>query len=186
MLFRSRAVEATPRGTSWLGLFYAGNIAGAVFGTLLAGFYLLRVFDMQVATFVAAAINAAVAAVAWRLASGAPGPAETPGTAVPRPDADARTVRAVYVAVALSGFCALAAEVVWTRMLALAFGATVYTFSIILAVFLLGLWAGSIAGAFVSRRASDAVGALAACQIFLVLSIGGHPSGGAGTVHADP
>ena len=45
---------------------------------------------------------------------------------------------AVYVAAALSGFTALGAEVVWTRQLSLLFGASVYTFSLILAVFLDG------------------------------------------------
>ena len=43
-------VETTPQGVSWLGFFYGGNIAGAVFGCLLAGFYLLRVYDMATAT----------------------------------------------------------------------------------------------------------------------------------------
>jgi spermidine synthase len=56
----ARWVKTTPAGVSWLGFFYAGNIAGAVMGTLLAGFYLLRVFDMSTATYVAAAINFAV------------------------------------------------------------------------------------------------------------------------------
>ena len=56
----ARWVQTTPSGVSWLGFFYAGNIAGAVMGTLLAGFYLLRVFDMNTATYVAAAINFAV------------------------------------------------------------------------------------------------------------------------------
>src|SRR6204780_3739092 len=56
-----RWVEATPEGVSWLGLFYGGNIAGAVFGCLFAGFYLLRMHDMRVARYVAAAINIAVA-----------------------------------------------------------------------------------------------------------------------------
>src|ERR1041384_1118652 len=42
----ARFVEATPQGVSWLGFFYGGNIAGAVFGSLLAGFYLLRLYDM--------------------------------------------------------------------------------------------------------------------------------------------
>ena len=37
----SRFVTASPRGVSWMGLFYGGNIAGAVFGCSLAGFYLL-------------------------------------------------------------------------------------------------------------------------------------------------
>src|SRR5579863_4510604 len=40
---------------SWLGFFYGGNIAGAVFGCLLCGFYLLREFDVAAATYVAVA-----------------------------------------------------------------------------------------------------------------------------------
>ena len=55
----ARWVETTPEGVSWLGFLYGGNIAGAVFGCLLAGFYLLRVYDMPTATYVAAAINVA-------------------------------------------------------------------------------------------------------------------------------
>ena len=43
----ARWVETTPDGVSWLGFFYGGNIAGAVLGSLLAGFYLLRVYDMS-------------------------------------------------------------------------------------------------------------------------------------------
>src|SRR5688572_27455589 len=53
----ARWVETTPQGVAWLGFFYGGNIAGAVLGSLLAGFYLLRVHDMVVATFAAAALN---------------------------------------------------------------------------------------------------------------------------------
>ena len=51
----ARYVSATPSGVSWLGFFYGGNIVGAVFGTVLAGFYLLRDHDVMFATFVAAA-----------------------------------------------------------------------------------------------------------------------------------
>src|SRR5919204_4068859 len=61
----SRWVKATPEGVSWLGLFYGGNIARGVIGSLLAGFYLLRVFDVNVATFTAVAINLAVAGLAY-------------------------------------------------------------------------------------------------------------------------
>src|SRR5437868_1345790 len=49
----ARWVETTPRGVSRIGLLYSGNIAGAVFGALLSGFYLLRVYDMAVATYAA-------------------------------------------------------------------------------------------------------------------------------------
>ena len=53
----ARWVETTPRGVSWLGLLYSANVAGAVAGCVLAGFYLLRVHDMAFATYIAAAIN---------------------------------------------------------------------------------------------------------------------------------
>src|SRR5215831_1802613 len=60
----SRWVETTPRGVSWLGLFYGGNIGGAVIGSLLAGFYLMRVHDISVTTFVAVGLNVAVSLIA--------------------------------------------------------------------------------------------------------------------------
>src|SRR6266536_2211919 len=47
----ARWVETGPEGVSWLGFFYGGNIAGAVFGCLLAGFYLLRAHGMSFATY---------------------------------------------------------------------------------------------------------------------------------------
>ena len=68
----SRWVETTPQGVSWLGFFYGGNIAGAVFGCLLAGFYLLRVHDMAIATYVGGGINVTVALLALVLAAHAP------------------------------------------------------------------------------------------------------------------
>src|SRR5207245_4400811 len=61
----ARCVETTSEGVSWMGLMYSGNIAGAVFGCLLAGFYLLRVHDMAIATYVAVAVNAAVALISF-------------------------------------------------------------------------------------------------------------------------
>src|SRR5438094_9877355 len=65
----ARRVEATTNGVSWLGFFYGGNIAGAVFGCLLSGFYLLREYDVATATYFAAAVNAAVAGIALVLSS---------------------------------------------------------------------------------------------------------------------
>ena len=65
----ARWVETTPRGVSWLGLLYSANVAGAVTGCVLAGFYLLRVHDMAYATYIAAAINVAVALLALAVAS---------------------------------------------------------------------------------------------------------------------
>ena len=66
---------------------------------------------------------------------------------------------------------ALGAEVVWTRLLSLMLGATVYTFSLILAVFLIGLGIGSSVGALLVRRATSARVALGVCQWLLTAAI---------------
>jgi spermidine synthase len=77
----------------------------------------------------------------------------------------------VYVAIALSGMTALGAEVIWTRLLSLLFGATVYTFSLILAVFLFGLGIGSSLGSAIGRSVSRPRLALGWCQMFLCAAI---------------
>src|SRR5207249_1426239 len=68
---------------------------------------------------------------------------------------------AVYLTIALSGLTGLGSEAIWTRQLSLMLGATVYTFSNILAVFLLGLALGSSVGSFIARSSKDARVALA-------------------------
>ncbi len=169
----ARWLETTPEGISRLGLLYSGNIAGAVFGCFISGFYLLRIYDMAVATYAAVGINLAVAAASFVLS--APSSLEDARESAIRGSARPVRVRRVgyiYLAIGISGLTALGAEVVWTRLLSLLLGGTVYTFSIILAVFLFGLWLGSSAGAFVVRRVLHPVLTLALCQSLLVVSIG--------------
>lgn len=168
----ARWVSNSPQGIAALGRFYGSNILGGVAGTLLAGFWLLRAFDTHVATWVAAAINVAVAVLALALASARPFAAGD--HAEPPAGADAtRTFasgkRVALLVTALSGATALGAEVVWTRLLSLLFGASVYAFALILAVFLIGLGIGSAYGSKVAAR-GNAARALLWCQFGLVLS----------------
>jgi spermidine synthase len=159
----SRWVETTPRGVAWLGFFYGGNIGGAVIGSLLAGFYLMRVYDISITTFVAVGLNVAVALVSLGLSK---------STLYTAADQATETVVAgnawpIYLSIALSGLTALACEVIWTRTLSLLFGATVYTFSLILGVFLIGLGIGSTAGSALSHQLKRPRVALAWCQVLL-------------------
>src|SRR5437016_9044828 len=189
----ARWVETTSEGVSWMGLMYSGNIAGAVFGCLLAGFYLLRVYDMAIATYVAVAVNAAVAFISFLASRTGRGEKRQPArsaSAITRslenrakpqemavaPAGGHKSSHfprpwLIYTVIALSGCSALGAEVLWTRLLSLLLGGTVYTFAIILAVFLLGLWAGSGAGSFLARGLQHAALMLAASQALLVVAI---------------
>ncbi|MDO8539453.1 MAG: fused MFS/spermidine synthase [Opitutaceae bacterium] len=170
----ARWVRGTPRGISWLGFFYGGNTVGAVAGCLLAGFYLLRVHDVAVATYTAVALNTGVAAVALilaRSASFSPAPRVGEAAGAELAGLAATPANSVLIAIGLSGFCALACEVVWTRVLSLFLGATVYTFSLILAVFLTGLALGSSAGAALARHTLRPRIALGCCQCLQALTI---------------
>lgn len=152
------------RQVGWL---YAANTLGGVVGCLAAGFWLLRVHDTSVAALVAAASSGAAGLVAFGMAHG-------------RSLADDRTVeprttdgvapaldQSLLVVTCLSGMTALAAEVVWTRLLALLLGGTTYTFSLILACFLLGIAIGAaLAVTLAPPRAW-----LAWCQAALVPAI---------------
>src|SRR5688572_17286328 len=171
----ARWVETTPRGVSWLGFFYGGNIAGAVFGCLLAGFYLLPVHDMVVATLVAAAINFIVAGLGlWLSRRTEHRATATPVVATVSGDnAPLRAPGAIlaYITIAISGATALAAEVIWARLLSLMLGATVYTFSIILAVFLTGLGIGSSVGSWLAGGIVRPRVALGVCQMMVAVAV---------------
>ena len=166
----ARWVEATPQGVAWMGFFYGGNIAGAVAGALLAGFYLLRVHDVTTATFAAVALNAIVAVSAIALsrrtayapaqAADGPRPASLPAGSWP-----------VLVTIGLSGATALAAQAVWTRLLTLLLGGTTYTFSLILAAFLTGLGIGSGAASYLARSIVNPRTALGFVQVLLMAGI---------------
>ncbi len=167
----ARWVETTPHGVSWMGFFYGGNIAGAVFGSLFAGFYLLRVHDMTYATFVAVAINVLVASIGFGLSRVTPH--EAPAVAPASSGAGGFPAGSwpVLVAIGLSGMTALASEAVWTRLLSLLLGGTTYTFSLILAGFLMGLGIGSSAGAYLARSIANPRRALGICQLLLVAGL---------------
>jgi spermidine synthase len=154
----SRFVKATPSGVAWLGFFYGGNILGAVLGSLAAGFYLLRVYDLAVASFVAVALNGIVSIASWLLSTRAAYASSGDERRGPVPGlfrvSEWRPPE-IYIAIALSGFTALGAEVAWTRLLSLLFGATTYAFSIILAVFLTGLGIGSAIGSTIARTTAN-------------------------------
>ncbi|MBI2885795.1 MAG: fused MFS/spermidine synthase [Chloroflexi bacterium] len=142
-------------------LLYALNTAGAAAGTLAAGFFLIGRLGFQGSVYVAALLNVGACLIALflslilgdtrvaatrRAGGGAapPGPAEAPYPGVLR--------GLVLVGIGVSGFCALAYEILWFRILDLFFNGTAYAFSLMLFTFLVGLALGSgVSRLFIGR-----------------------------------
>ncbi len=153
----ARQVTDDPAGIgARVGTLYAANTFGAVAGTCLAGFFLLPHLGLQRSLHVTLAVNAAVGLAALGLArrvAPAPGWGTPEARVAPPPGRHDLLARWGVVAFGLSGFVAMALEVAWTRGLALVFGSSVYAFSLMLVVFLVGLAAGSAFAAAWLRRA---------------------------------
>lgn len=164
----ARCLSTTRSGVSRLGFLYMANLAGGVAGCLLAGFYLLRLYDGIVATLFAVSLNVAVAAAAFWISSRAGSRATDVSKLTPPSLAKHRTA---YLVIALSGLTALGAQVVWTRVLGLILGGTVFSFTIILAIFLAGLGIGSSVGSLVARYIRSPLVGLGWCQLALVAAI---------------
>ena len=137
-----------------IGILYALNTFGAVIGTVAAGFFLIETLGIKWSLGVAIAINFGVALVALGLArhahkidegesaEQAESVASEQETAIPEISKQKRQL--VLWAIGISGFCALAYEVLWTRILVFFLGSTTYAFATMLAAFLFGIALGSM------------------------------------------
>ncbi|HLG72639.1 MAG TPA: MFS transporter [Chloroflexota bacterium] len=169
-----------------IGSLYSANTLGAMAGSLISGFVLIELFGLSATAHMAVALNALAGGVALLLARGVPAAAPVSEQEVDAEPALERREgldaqhdgviltqplrRAVYAASFVSGFVALALEVLWTRMLAEGTGSQIYQFVGILAVFLLGIAAGGGLYRAVSRPGRDSILVLAALFVGVAAS----------------
>jgi spermidine synthase len=125
---------------------YALNSAGAVLGAGIAGFVLLPAIGVVASLVVAASLNFAAAALVLPLArhEAAPDPRATTRPALgPGAPYTPTQYRGALVALALSGFAAMGYEVIFLRLIALAFGSSAYSFTVMLMCFITGIALGA-------------------------------------------
>ncbi len=131
-----------------LGRLYTVNTLGAVVGVLSAGFVLIGQFGETISLIVAASFNILAAIIVIPLLkinrSGESG-AVTPITVDSKMPAPHSTLirRVSTVAIFISGFTALAIEILWIRLLILYLETSIYSFSFMLGTMLLGIAVGS-------------------------------------------
>ncbi len=134
------------RTGNFTGFLYALNTAGAVCGVILSAFIGIEKFGLRNTAYSAAFVNITIAFIvlfALNIKSLPPG-----GRAVGVPDGRFRPAsfyaKFTLPVYAVSGFCALALEVLWTRELIFFLGIDSYAFGTMLSVFLFGIGLGSL------------------------------------------
>jgi spermidine synthase len=149
-----------------IGLLYAANTAGAALGALGADLLLVPAMGVWGAQLVAAGANlfaAGIALAAPRISdieSWLTPPAGRPGRAA--------------LVLACTGFAALGLEIVHVRFLGSALGPYRAVFSLVLAMHLVGLWAGSLlGGAWTRGGGKPAAGLVLSVTLFVGSALGG-------------
>jgi spermidine synthase len=120
---------------------YACNLAGAILGTLVAGFVLLPLIGVRATIAVAAALNVLVGVVAISLQRRTT--LETSPLNVEQSIATTDYDKFWLFAALASGFVTISTQVSWTRILTMIIGSSTYAFSIVIALFLIGLAIGA-------------------------------------------
>jgi spermidine synthase len=150
---------------SRLGALYAVNTAGAVTGAVLTGFYLIGAIGMRRSFLLGATVNVLVGVLALWLDRG-DAPARADGTPViEHAGRSATPWPAIATFVTVSGFVALALEIVWFRMLLQYLAATTYAFTTMLATVLAGIATGGAVAARLLRHDGDWATRLVVIQV---------------------
>lgn len=158
------ATAAVPSGDgAEAGRLYAWNTLGGALGALACAFGSIRVLGVRGTFLASAAVDTAVALVAFGSGWRRPPQAAT----VPAP---AGASRRALVLAAIAGFTGLADEVLWTRGLAGVLSNSVYSVALVLAAVLIGLVAGTRLGVRAMRDDRRIASRLALAFILLALA----------------
>jgi len=173
------------------GTLYGLNTLGAMVGVIASGFVLIGSIGETHTIEIGAAINGLVAILALlMLPAGASDLQKSPETGNLQATIGTDNIRSrrsrriLLLCFAMSGFVSLAMEIVWSRMLALYTGTSIYAFSSMLAVMLCGIGLGGWIGRFVERwkdpllalaRIEMAVALFAALSVATFANMAGYP-----------
>ncbi len=158
-----------------VGTLYAVNTFGAVFGAATSAYVFMRLLGLSSTIQLAAGLNIGIAMIIFLVFR--PGWNRTAqslneSSQGRNEPADNKTrvmlweERFLLLAFGVSGFCALVYQLTWNRILSLLLGSSVYAFSLILSLFILGLALGTVCFARLVTRMKDLV------KVFGLLQIG--------------
>ncbi len=159
------------------GQLYGMNTLGAAMGACLCGFWLIGRWGIIAALLTAVTVNVVIGffCILYLV------PAIKEGRRVLTPDKtippQAASVKGtpprrflinalpLYAILAVSAFCAMSYEVIWTKLIALLVGPTTYSFTIVLFTFITGLAMGSALFGRLADRSRNPFGLLVVTQL---------------------
>jgi spermidine synthase len=168
--FISRKLEESGRN---IAVLYFLNSFGAVVGSLLAGFFFIRLLGLSTTVYSAAVVNLLIGASAiflslWKINS------ETSEVEAIEEAEQIFPRREVVLAISVAGISGLASmiyEVTWVRMLIPVLGSSTYSFSIMLVAFISGITIGSLIVSSFVQRVKNLPSLLGWYQVGIVLSM---------------
>ena len=158
-----------------VGVLYGVNTIGAAVGVILAGFFIIEQLGMWGTIVAVACVNLGVGVACavlgklvprFQLETAASSTATTPEDRPAGLTVQSRGhIRLALAIFALSGFCAMAYQVIWTRLLGLLIAPTTYAFSLVVGTFIVGLAIGNVLFGRLADRVKDLMSLLALTQI---------------------
>ena len=142
-------VRSSARDANSITRLYTCNLAGAILGTLVAGFVLLPFVGIRTTIAVAAVLNILVGVVAISLQRRTTSAAVNVAPAIDAVQSTSTSNSFWFFAALASGFVTISTQVSWTRVLTMIIGSSTYAFSIVVALFLIGL---AIGASLVARK----------------------------------
>jgi spermidine synthase len=171
------ATGGSERLSKQLSFLYSFNTLGSVAGTVAGAFLLLEWLGVGGTLAVAISANAAIGLLALlipeRAFVGGRSTDASESGALPADAADVpgAAYRMVLFGIGVSGFCALGYEVLWTRILSLVVGTSVYGFATMLMAFLAGIAAGSQVYGLLARADESTRSIIRAVLVFAAVQI---------------
>jgi len=162
--------QSTRKGIGYsVGILYSVNTWGAVIGAFLTGYVLIMILGVRGTLYLASAVNVVIAGIVFMLSKNVAADFSLRNNEERNPKVAATTDNSylseqsggqglpitgnlILIAIAISGFTALTYEVVWTRVLSMILGSSVYAFATMLCAFLAGIALGSMIYAKILAR----------------------------------
>jgi spermidine synthase len=135
--------EIDNSGTRAFSNLYLANCAGAMAGTIVTAFILIEILGFRGTLLVGAVGNFSIALVSGIFLSKWSNQTTLQGERHPEPTSKKKLDAEVAFILLLTGFAAMAMEVVWTRAFIFVLGQEVYAFAQLLFMYLLGTCLGS-------------------------------------------